>query len=52
MSEKTTVPESFCPLDIFAIEPSAIGSAKIVRAIWRIVADHDFRKKLEEAGTG
>ena len=31
--------------DIFPIEPSAAGSAKIARAIWRIVADHDFRRR-------
>ena len=31
--------------DIFPIEPSAAGSAKIARAIRRVVAMHDFRRK-------
>ena len=28
--------------DISPIEPSAVGSAKIARAIWRIIETHDF----------
>ena len=30
--------------DKSAIEPSAAGSAKIARAIWRVVESHDFRR--------
>jgi hypothetical protein len=31
--------------DISPIEPSATGSAKIAKAIWRIVATHDFSRR-------
>ena len=31
--------------DIFPIEPSAAGSRKFARAIWRIVTEHDFRRR-------
>ncbi len=31
--------------DIFPIEPSAIGSAKIAMAIWRLIATHDFSRR-------